>query len=164
MNGHLQNGFYYFKLELTQIKIHIRLLLNFCYSSKACFVENLIKKTKKYFTDVFWIFMTFANWFWQFLVRFATNSLTYLAGIEFLTSFSCFWHLQNGFYYFKLDLTQIKIHIWSLLSFCYSSEAYFVENMMINKYFTDVFWLYKSKNRKIRGNFCFHHQRYFLET
>ena len=93
---------------MPQIHAHIWLVLIFLNSSKANFVENMIKNT--YFRDVFGLYETFAN----------------------------------RFYNFELDLPQINVRIWLVLSFWNSSKANFVENMMKNKYFKVIFWLFET--------------------
>ena len=69
----------------TQIHIQIWLVFSFWNSSKANFVENMMKN--KYFRDLFWLFSTFEKWNLLFLARSATNSHTYLISFEFLISF-----------------------------------------------------------------------------
>ena len=69
----------------TQIHIQIWLVFSFWNSSKANFVENMMKN--KYFRDLFWLFSTFEKWNLLFLARSATNSHTYLVSFEFLISF-----------------------------------------------------------------------------
>ena len=69
----------------TQIHIQICLVFSFWNSSKANFVENMMKN--KYFRDLFWLFSTFEKWNLLFLARSATNSHTYLVSFEFLISF-----------------------------------------------------------------------------
>ena len=126
---HLQNGFYYFCIDLPQIHVHICLVLIFLYSSEAYFVENMTEN--KNFTDVFWLFLTFAKWILLFLFRSATNSSTYLVRFEFLIFFkSLFCGKYNDKQIFQRRLLAIwdicKWNLQFLDRFATNSRTYLV--------------------------------------